>query len=181
VFRYSIIGPAIAARVAEVVMKKKFDLLVQQKLFRPLGMRQTTFTTIDASAINAATGARTTANDYIRFLRMLLNNGLGNGQKILSEQAIKELRTISTIAGAVKGVPEEGNHFGFAAGAWAPEQKANEATVLVGPGLAGTLAIVDFCRGYAFLILVKKETDTKANIYTAIKNVLDEQFNTACK
>lgn len=179
-FRYSLIGPAIAARVAEVVMKKRFDLLVQQKLFRPLGMRQTTFSTPDASAISASAGARTTANDYTRFLRMLLNNGLNNGQRILSEQAITELRAISAIAGAVKGETEQGNQFGFAAGTWAAEQKANEATVLVAPGQGGSLAIVDFCRGYAFLLLVKKETETKSNNYTAIKKELDDQFKAAC-
>ncbi len=180
-FRYSLIGPAIAARVAEVVMKKRFDLLVQQKLFRPLGMRQTTFSTPDASAISASTGARTTANDYTRFLRMLLNNGINNGQSILSEQAITELRAISAVAGAVKVETEQGNYFGFTSGAWAAEQKANEATVLVAPGQAGSLALVDFCRGYAFLLLVKKETETKANNYTAIKKALDAQFNATCK
>ena len=179
-FRYSLIGPAIAARVAEVVMKKKFDLLVQQKLFRPLGMRQTTFSTIDASAINAATGARTTATDYTRFLRMLLNNGKHNGQQILSETAIKELRTISAVSNNVNTTPEEVKGFGYAAGAWAEIQNGSqEASVLIAPAFGGALAVVDFCKGYAFLLLVKNDAGKEIK-YEVFKNVLGNLFPNNC-
>jgi CubicO group peptidase (beta-lactamase class C family) len=43
--RYSDKGVIIVARIIEIVTKKKFEMLAQQKLFRPLGMRQTTFNT----------------------------------------------------------------------------------------------------------------------------------------
>jgi CubicO group peptidase (beta-lactamase class C family) len=181
-FNYSNIGPILAARAAEVVSKKRFDLLIQQKLLRPLGMRQTTFSTLDGSAINATTGARSTANDLIHFLTMLLNDGMYKGVKVLSPESAKALRSVQTAGGVLKGAPERVKGFSFALGAWAPESNGKEATVLAGPGFNGMLPIVDFCRGYAFLLLLKDETDNeKADIYKEAKGVLDERFKSNCK
>lgn len=181
-FRYSIIGPILAGRVAEVVTKKRFDLLIQQKLLRPLGMRQTTFSTLDASAINPTTGARSTANDMIHFLTMLLNNGMYKGTKVLSEASVTELRKLQTGSEALKGAPDQTKGFGYALGAWAPEENNKLATVLVAPSFGGTLPMVDFCRGYAFLLVVKDETDNeKGDVFAEVKDVLDNRFTNKCK
>ncbi len=182
-FRYNTMGPGIAARVAEVVMKKKFEMLIQQKLFRPLGMRQTTFGTLDGSSPDPATGARTTASDYIRFLTMLLNNGNYKGLRILSETAVAELRTVQTTAPLIKYAPEATRGFDYALSAWAPEQRGEkQATVLTNLSFGGTLPIVDFCRGYAFLLLLKEPTDDpKANLYAPVKGALDDRFRNGCR
>jgi CubicO group peptidase (beta-lactamase class C family) len=182
-FHYSNIGPILAGRVAEVVTKKRFDLLIQQKLLRPLGMRQTTFTTLDGLAINPGTGARSTGNDFIHFLTMLLNNGNYKGVKVLSSEAVKILRSIQTDGGLLKGAPERVKGFNFALGAWVPENgSGKEASVLTGPGFNGALPVVDFCRGYAFLLLLKDETDNeKADLYAGVKGVLDERFKSRCQ
>ncbi len=181
--RYSLIGPAIAARVAEVVTKKRFDMLIQQKLFRPLGMRQTTFSTLDASALQPATGARSTANDMMLFLRMLLNNGQLRGQAVLSEEAVKQLRHITATAAEMKNSPDETKGFDYALGAWGFEQNGTkEAASLTVPSLGGTLPIVDWCRGYAFLLLLKEEKeDSKANVYREVREILDNRFPNHCQ
>jgi len=182
-FRYSLIGPVIAARVAEIATKKRFDMLIQQKLFRPLGMRQTTFGTLDGSPINAATGARSTANDMIFFMRMLLNNGVHRDAQVLSPESVALLRRVHTANFALNNSPDETKGFQYTLGAWAPEQNQNqEATVLIGPSIGGTLPVVDFCRGYAYLLLLKEPTDdAKANVYNEVKNVLDGAFPNQCK
>lgn len=182
-FRYTNIGPAIAARVAEVVTKKRFDLLIQQKLFRPLGMRQTTFSTLDASPVDAAGGARSTANDYILFLRMLLNGGQMRGVQILSAESVQQLRTIQTTKGALHNRPAQTKDFQYALGAWVPEGNSTTlATTLTGPSFGGTLPIVDFCRGYAYLLMIKAETeDAAAHVYTEVKDVLDKAYPNGCK
>ncbi len=174
-FQYSNIGFAIAARVAEVATKKRFDMLAQQKLFRPLGMRQTTFTTLDAGAINSNSGARSTAADLMRFLRMLLNNGTLNSLKVLSEESVTFLRTVVTTSEPSKGLA-------YAGGAWAPEQQGAKAKVLMVQGLNGILPYVDFCRGYAFLVFVKNAKDApKANMYAEVKPLLDAKFLNTCR
>ena len=179
-FRYSNIGLSIAGRVLEVVSKKRFDMLAQQKLFRPLGMRQTTFGSLEGGVIDPAGGARSSANDLIRFMTMLLNNGVYKGQRVLSEASVKELRTIQTNPGLIKYAADEANGFQYALGAWAPEENEKQAMVLAAPSLGGTLPVVDFCRGYAFVYFLKDLTDDqKVNAYSDIKAVLDEKFS--CK
>ena len=42
-FQYNQMGPNIAGRVLEIITKKKFDRLIQEKLLRPLNMRFTSF------------------------------------------------------------------------------------------------------------------------------------------
>ncbi len=179
-FRYSNIGLSIAGRILEIVTKKKFDMLAQQKLFRPMGMRQTTFTSLTGSALDPSNGARSTANDLIRFMTMLLNNGSYKGLRILSEASVKELKTIQTTSDQIKYASDEANGFQYALGSWAPEENVKQATVLMAPSLGGTLPVIDFCRGYAFVYFLKElNDDQKVNAYTDIKAVLDEKF--ACK
>lgn len=180
-FRYNHMGAGIAGRVLEVASKKKFDMLAQQKLFRPLGMRQSSFTAVDGTVVDPATGARSTAGDLIRFMTMLLNNGLYKGQKILSEASVKELRQIQA-EGTLKDSPPEATGFQYALGVWSPEQEGKQASVLAAPSGGGTVAVLDFCRGYAFVYLLKElNDDQKANAYAEIKEVLDEKFSSACK
>ena len=179
-FRYSNIGVSIAGRILEIVSKKKFDMVAQQKLFRPMGMRQTTFSSLTGGMVDPTSGARSTANDLIRFMTMLLNNGLYKGQRILSEAAVRELKVIQTASFSIKNVPGEAQGFQYTLGVWSPENDEKEANVLSAPSLGGTVATIDFCRGYAFVYLLKDlNDDQKLNAYNDIKGVLDEKFS--CK
>lgn len=179
-FRYNNMGIAIAGRVAEVVSKKKFDMLAQQRLFRPLGMRQTSFSPLDGTTVDPTSGARSTAGDLIRFMTMLLNNGIYKGQRILSEASVKALRQIQVDAG-LKNAPPEANGYQYALGVWSPEQNGKEATVLTAPSLGGTTPVIDFCRGYAFVYFLKDlKEDQKAGAYSEIKGLLDERFTANC-
>ena len=48
------------------------------------------------------------------------------------------------------------------------------------PSLGGTLPVIDFCRGYAFIYFLKElNDDQKVNTYNDIMAVLDEKF--ACR
>jgi CubicO group peptidase (beta-lactamase class C family) len=181
-FSYSNIGLSIAGRVLEIVSKKRFDMLAQQKLFRPMGMRQTSFTSLDGGLVDPDAGARSSANDMIRFMTMLLNNGMYKGQRILREASVQELRKLQIGTQPVKNVPNEATGFQYALGAWAAENDGKQATVLMAPSLGGTLPVIDFCRGYAFIIFYKElSADQKANAYKDIKGLLDEKFASNCK
>ena len=90
-FYYSYVGPNIAARVLEVITKKSFDRLIMERIIRPMKMRSTTFANDEGGAVNPAAGARSSANDYITFLSMLLNKGVFEGKRILSEKSVAEL------------------------------------------------------------------------------------------
>jgi CubicO group peptidase (beta-lactamase class C family) len=182
-FWYGNIGLNIAGRILEVVSKKKFDLLIKQKLFNPLGMRKTTFSTLDGSAVNPSGGALSTAEDYMKFLVMLLNKGKYNGQQILSEKAVNEMLQLQTASVKIGYAPKAAEGFGYTLGSWVVEKNvANKATVVASPGLFGTWPMIDYCRGYAYLVFVKSLLgEEKANEHEALKKIVDKQLSSTCK
>lgn len=181
-FSYSDIGLNIAGRVLEVISKKRFDLLIKQKLFNPLGMRQTTFTNLNGTAPNPSGGARSTALDYMAFLKMLLNGGKYNGQQILSEASVMELRKIQTASLPMNEVPKAAVDFQYALGAWVLESNGNTANVLASPGLFGTWPAVDFCRHYAFVFFTKDLlSEQKRELYEELKKLTDANFSNGCQ
>jgi CubicO group peptidase (beta-lactamase class C family) len=181
-FWYGNIGLNIAAKVLEVVSKRKFDVLIKQKLFTPLGMRQTTFTELDGGLYDPSGGARSTAEDYMKFLVMLMNKGKYNGKQILSEASVDEMLKIETANVPKRYVPKSAEGFNYALGSWVVEERKGKATALASPGLFGTWPMIDFCRGYAYILFVKNYLgDERANAHLEIKKVIDEQIKEECK
>ncbi|MES2883031.1 MAG: serine hydrolase [Bacteroidota bacterium] len=172
--RYSNAGITIAGSIAEIVTKKKFDQLIKQKLFKPLDMTKTTFGTMDGSAINVAYGARSIANDYMKFLQMLLNNGKHNSKQVLSEEAVKEMRKVQVSAAQIKLAPKAAAGFGYAMGAWVIEEKDGEATSMTCPGFFGAWPVVDWERGYVYFILSKTLLkEQPAQLYMQMKGAVE--------
>jgi CubicO group peptidase (beta-lactamase class C family) len=154
-FRYSNIGLNIAGRICEIISGKKFDYLTKQRLFVPLGMKKTTFSTLDGKAINPSGGALSTPDDYMHFLIMIMNNGVYQGKIILSENSVNEMLQVQTNKENIKYAPKVAEGFNYVLGAWVLEQNGSKATAVSSPGLFGTMPLVDYCRGYAYLFFVK--------------------------
>jgi CubicO group peptidase (beta-lactamase class C family) len=181
-FWYGNIGLNIVGRVLEIISKKKFDILIKQKLFTPLGMRRTSFTTLDASAVNPSGGASSTADDYMKFLVMLLNKGKAGGKQILSESAVEQLKEVQTKSIKINYAPKSAAGFGYALGSWVAEEKDGKATSLASPGLFGTWPMIDFCRGYAYIVFVRNLLgEERADAHIALKNVIDQQVVSTCQ
>ena len=181
-FWYGNIGLNIAARVLEVVSKRKFDQLIRQKLFTPLGMRNTTFSTLDGSIPNPSGGARSSAEDYMKFLVMLMNKGNYRGKQILSEESVNEMIKAQTSAEMIRYAPKSAEGFNYALGSWVIEEENGKGNVLASPGLFGTWPMVDFCRGYAYILFVKNLLgEERADAHLEIKKVIDEQMRNECK
>lgn len=180
-FWYGNTGLNIAGRVLEVISRKKFDALIKQKLFNPLGMRKTSFTNPNGGAINPSGGAYSTADDYMRFLVMLLSGGQYGGKQILSPESVNELMKIHSSQDKVKYTPKSATGYNYALGSWVIEEQNGKATTLASPGLFGTWPMIDFCRGYAYLVFVKNLLgDERAGIHIELKEILDKQFPAQC-
>ena len=181
-FYYSNIGLDIAGRICEIVSKKKFDVLIRSKLLVPLAMRQTTFSTLDGSAVNPSDGAQSNANEYLHFLEMILNKGLYKGKRILSEASVKALRSTQTIPTQIKYTPLANPGFGYALGSFVIDQDGQgQATSLVCPGLFGMWPVIDFCRGYACIFFSKRLlADQKTDLYLKITASLAEKLPSKC-
>ncbi|MCZ2459508.1 MAG: beta-lactamase family protein [Chitinophagales bacterium] len=181
-FRYSEIGLNIAGRILEVVSKRRFDLLIKQKLFNPLTMRRTSFTSLTGGPVNPSGGAVSTPEDYMKFLVMLLNKGEYKGKQILSKSSVEQMMQITTKPDMIKYAPKSAEGFNYALGSWVLEEgKKGKANALTSPGLFGTWPVVDFCRGYAYIIFVKNLlTEDRAETNLEIKKTIDDQLHSSC-
>jgi CubicO group peptidase (beta-lactamase class C family) len=115
-------GPStdVLGRVIEVVTGQSLDVVLQEKIFGPLGMKDTGFVvpkekaarvatlyhSIDGSPLAPATeritgrwlhsaggGLYSTAPDYLRFCQMLLNHGELDGRRYLSRKSVELMTT----------------------------------------------------------------------------------------
>lgn len=178
---YSNLGPNIAARILEIVSKKGFDRLMRERITSPLKMRGTSFTNEEGGATNPSNGARSTANDYINFLTMLLNKGVFEGKRILSEKAVAEIETAQFPSLPVKFLPAglQGAHMGL--GCFITNTGSSGApTAFVSPSLVGTAAFIDTCRNYGAIIIVEKPQEEKKPVFQNLMNLIGEAIGGTC-
>lgn len=174
-YKYSNIGINIAARIIEVVSKRDFEQVMQQRLFRPLGMRNTTFQFNYGNGLNPAVGAYSTAADYISFLSMLLNKGIFKGKRVMSEKAVAMMTAADVSPNAMKNTPKAVTGLAWAPGAWVLEQDGNgKPTCIASPSLTGIWPVLDLCRGYASIIFIKDvQPDGNKPLFTQVKELID--------
>lgn len=181
-FFYGNMGLNMAARVMEVISKKNFEMLMRQRIFMPLEMKNTTFSTGD-NAPNPSGGAESTAADYMNFLSMMLNKGMYKGKRILSEKAIEEMQKVQTKNAVKKYTPKVAEGYEYGLGEWIQAQDANgNSTEVSCPGLFGTWPYIDKCRNYACIFFIKKIlNEEKKDLYLNLKKKIDEQIASSCQ
>ncbi len=68
-----------------------------------------------------------------------------------------------------------------------PKDAVEKKTVLfsravASPGLFGTWPMIDYCRGYAYIVFVKNLLgEERADAHLELKKIVDEQLMTNCK
>jgi CubicO group peptidase (beta-lactamase class C family) len=181
VFRFNNIGFTIAARVLEVLNKRGFEQMMAERITRPLLMRTTNF--FSYTVINPAGGAQSSAYDYMNFLSMLLNGGVFNGKRILSEAAIETMSKASSTQGMIKESPSIVQGKNYAVGQWVFGTDENGKTTTVAcPGLFGTWPLIDYCRKYAFLIFTPGDASSeKKELMASFKEIIDNQIISNCQ
>jgi CubicO group peptidase (beta-lactamase class C family) len=138
---YSGSGITAAARIVEVISGQPYDLFLSERIFTPLGMRNTSFSppkesleriaalyhpSPDSSGLEAFEGPDwsrfprpegglySTAADMAIWMQTILNKGIYNGTRILTENSVKEMTTIQT--GELETGFTDGMSFGLAFG-----------------------------------------------------------------
>jgi len=154
VFSYGNIGLNIVGRILEVVSHQDFETLFQERIAKPLAMKNTTFKM--GKAVNPSGGATSTASDYMNFLQMILQKGTFNGKQIISEKTIELMQISRTVRAKVVYSPNEAAGFEYGWGEWILEKdEIGNSTVVCSPGLFGTYPWVDLQRKYAAIVFVK--------------------------
>lgn len=177
-FFYGGYGLNIAARVCEIIGKKPFERLVQDRIIRPLKMKGTSFVNETGGATNPSGGARSSANDYINFMSMLLNKGLFEGKQILSESAIKEMHHIQISGIPIKYAPAAALGYSYGLGNWIIEgDSQGNGNIVACPGLFGTYPYVNFNKKYAAILFVKNlQTEQRKEITTSFMKAIEDQI-----
>src|SRR3954469_17160521 len=131
-WRYSgLYGFDVLARIVEIVSGQPYDQFLQQRIFTPLGMKDTGFAPtqermarvatvyqrtregalapaananqlISGTYFSASGGLMSTAEDYLQFAQMLVNGGTLNGKRLLSPKTV-ELMTSNHTGDMVNG------------------------------------------------------------------------------
>ena len=171
-FLYGRMGISIAAKVLEAATKKTFDRLASEKLFRPLGMKSSTFYR-EKGGLNPFDGAITTANDCMNFMQMLLNRGMFNGKLIMSEASCSELRKTQFPKAKIRYKPEMMKDYDFGLVTWIEKKDAAGNALLLSQGLSGSIAWIDVEKNSASLILLLDgEGEKRRNLSNELKKIL---------
>ena len=197
-WKYTQSGINAASRIVEVISGKTFDVFVQERIFDPLGMKDTTFYPTDAQrarlvtayAKNKDTGALdvvppradfgprnrppqgngglySTATDYARFCRMLLNGGTLDGRRYLTPAAMKFLTTPQTgdlptgfFQGDDRG--NRGANYGWGIATSILKTPHDGVASMLSPGTYGhggawgTQAWIDPVKGVAYILMIQR-------------------------
>ncbi|MEE3172698.1 MAG: serine hydrolase domain-containing protein [Pseudomonadota bacterium] len=102
----------VLGAVLEVVSGTTLDVVLQERIFRPLGMDETTFwvpktkkfriaepihgamgdNTVPRKMLSGGGGLNSTTEDYVRFAEMLLYGGEYRGHRIIEESTLSQMR-----------------------------------------------------------------------------------------
>lgn len=150
-YHFGTIGPYFPARAAEVVTKKAYDRLMQEKVARPLKMRFTKFDHELGYAPNPATGGRGASIDYIQLLGMILNEGKFEDKTILAKEGIDHLLKPSGNGLPVKFQPAYANGWNYCLGLFQIEDG-----VYAMPSETGSWILLDMNKKLAAVLFVEK-------------------------
>jgi CubicO group peptidase (beta-lactamase class C family) len=109
-------------------------------------------------------------------MQMIMNKGVFNNKKVLSENAISEILKNQFPDAKKRSSPELLTGFTYGMGAWIQEENANGSPNIVSaPGFYGTWPWIDFSKKYAAIIFEKNTlTQQKKELYMQIKNRIEE-------
>ena len=185
-------GINLLGRIVEIVSGQNLEEFFQARLFRPLGMKDTTFyptesqlpriarsysrtgagklevapvfileghAATDRGRYPAANGGLfSTASDYGRFCRMILNGGSLDGKQYLKPETVKQMTSVQTPASITTGFTP-GNGWGLG---WCVVKQPQGVSGMLSPGTHGhggafgTQAWIDPTKGVIYVLMTQR-------------------------
>lgn len=183
-FSYGGVSIQIAARVTEVISKKSWEQLFFDEIAKPCQMTVTDFG--KAKSTNVGDGAYSSAKDYNNFLKMILNKGIYNNTRVLSENAINEMLTDHTGGLPLGYTPyrfrtSQNSRF-YGLGVWIEriDPKTKMGTEVSCQGARGFTPWLNTCKNITGVVAVYGELKTIQNIVDGIKDIADKNFSSNC-
>lgn len=152
-FKYGGLAMQVAGRMAEIAEGKDFETIFQERICKPLGMKNTHFTPVDSTSGHnpmIGGGAVSTLNDYVKFLSMIANKGMSSEQRVLSKQSINyiesdHIKDAKVNSGEFVESARASNHKSiYGIGEWREElNEKGEAVLISSPSWAGAYPWID--------------------------------------
>ncbi len=186
-FSYGGISMQIAGRMAEIASGKTWDQLFYEKIARPLGITQISYTaSTSASNPRIAGGAKANASDYLKYLEMIFNKGMYRGKRVLTEKAVN-----SMLADQTNGVPIAFSPYTqykallnstadarYGMGCWrqVTDNKDNLPEIS-SPGAFGFTPWIDYKNGYYAVISTRGTFKRVMPVYIQIRNSIEKALS----
>lgn len=181
-FFYGGVSMHVGGRIAEVVSGKPWNELFAERIAAPLGMSQTDFFAYGPTENPRPAGdARSSVDEYGRFLNMILQRGTVGGKRILSEAATVEMhkdqtggaRIVYTIYEKHAALDQSLLLARYGVGMW--REKVDQDGQLVEASSQGALGFspwIDVERSLAGVLSVRSSFGRALSDYLAVKDQL---------
>lgn len=186
-FFYAGVSMHVAGRVAEVVTGKSWNDLFVERIAQPLGMTKTDFFAYGPTANPRPAGdARSSADDYARFLQMLLAEGKFDGRQILSARAVAELHSDQTRGARIEYTIYEKHRdldpdlplARYGVGVWRERVTNGQLQELSSQGALGFTPWIDVQRKYGGVISVRSSFSRIMPDYLELKKEIRRIIDT---
>lgn len=177
VFNYGGADLQVAAHIATLVTGQTWQALFAERIAGPLGLTRTSYGD-PATVTNprVAGGAFSTVRDYGLLLRLLLNDGVHQGQRVLSSAMIAEV-----LRDQIAGLPVLYAPFpdarladfpGYGLGMFlsaAAKHPGSAGPEFSDPGLFGATPWIDLSLGYGAVLLIENTTLTGLALWDELR------------
>ena len=156
-FTYGGASMHVAGAMAEVVGGMGWADLFTTRIAGPLGMTATDYLGVGTAANpRIAGGIRSSVGDIAAYLRMIGNQGLFAGRRILSPEAVQVMLSDQTGGAIATGAPGGVDTYrGYGMGSWIERTNGAEQPVeFSSPGVFGTTPWINVEHGYYGVFLV---------------------------
>lgn len=152
-FAYAGASFSVAGRVAEVAAGKLWGDIFYEYFVEPMGMIRTYYGNT-RNPILSEGYVVSSLQDYGRFLQMILDGGVYNGQRILSEAILEEMFADQTANAEIAFTPR-GNDVSYGLGNWRDrEDEDGNLITASSAGGGGYLPWINFQRNVAGIFMV---------------------------
>jgi CubicO group peptidase (beta-lactamase class C family) len=181
-FYYGGVSMHVGGRIAETVTGKSWNELFVERIATPLGMSHSDFFAYGPTSNPRPAGdMRSSADEYARFLQMILQRGSFGGKRILSEASVLEMhkdqtggaRIAYTIYEKHAALDQSLPLARYGIGMW--REKADASGELLEASSQGALGFspwIDFERNLAGVLSVRSSFSRALPEYLAVKDQL---------
>ncbi len=171
-FYYGGAGYTVAGAMVEVATGKPWADAFDTYLAGPLQLAATSYGP-GTNPMLSEGGVVTTLSDYGRFLGMLAAGGASGSGRVLSADAVRQLRTPRTTGLPVLASPR--GSLGYALGSWVDAEAGGLATLSTSPGSRGFVPLIDWERGIVVIVEAFDYLDRVWPLFQAVWSEVDRR------